>query len=526
MDKYDYDALIVGSGPIGATYARLLVEAGYKVLMVEAGAQESEHAGEHKKNAVAFQKDIDAFVKENQIYNGQNPKQDPTVNLDANAVARNVGGMSTHWTCATPEQLKGLERSTIFTDDEWTALYKRAKDLIGTRTDVLEDSIRQELVLQILKDEETKKNKDFIIWSSSSTILDPIKDKKDDDGEHLFTLWSQCICDRLHFEDTKDKEGAVKCAQLLHFRTNKEQYVRANKYIICGGSILTPQLLYKSGFKPKEKMSKETPTYLRLPALGHNLTEQTMCFCQIVLNKSWINAVADDNHNPYPNDPQKKEAWEKLRAKWKPKVDQHKEETIAQGYEDPLPFPFNDLDPQVTLPLSECYPWHTQIHRDAFSYGAAPPAIDKRTIVDLRFFGMVKPSWDNCVTFEDDIQDGYGMPQPTFKFTLGEEDRENSHRMMQDMEKVAGSLGGYLPGSEPQFLAPGLALHVCGTTAAGKEKEVSCCDLNSKVWDFNNLYLGGLNVIPGSNGSNPTLTAICFAIQGAEDVVSSLKANK
>lgn len=31
--------LIVGSGPIGATYARKLVDAGLKVLMVEMGAQ-------------------------------------------------------------------------------------------------------------------------------------------------------------------------------------------------------------------------------------------------------------------------------------------------------------------------------------------------------------------------------------------------------------------------------------------------------------------------------------------------------
>jgi pyranose oxidase len=244
-----------------------------------------------------------------------------------------------------------------------------------------------------------------------------------------------------------------------------------------------------------------------------------MCFCQVVLKRSWINAVADDDHNPYPNDPKKKKEWEELREKWKPKVDSHKS---AQP-KDPLPFPFNDLDPQVTLPLSEEFPWHTQIHRDAFSYGAAPPVIDKRTIVDLRFFGMVKPNWNNRVWFEDRIQDAYGMPQPTFRFELSEDDRRRSHRMMTDMEEVASSLGGYLPGSEPQFMEPGLALHVCGTTAAGKSDEDSCCNKDSLVWGTKNLYVGGTNVIPGTNGSNPTLTAMCFAIKGAEDIVKKLK---
>ena len=33
------DVLIVGSGPIGATYTRKLVDAGIKVLMVEIGEQ-------------------------------------------------------------------------------------------------------------------------------------------------------------------------------------------------------------------------------------------------------------------------------------------------------------------------------------------------------------------------------------------------------------------------------------------------------------------------------------------------------
>lgn len=47
------------------------------------------------------------------------------------------------------------------------------------------------------------------------------------------------------------------------------------------------------------------------------------------------------------------------------------------------------------------------------------------------------------------LTDAYGTPIPTSFYKLDEEDCTKSHDMMRDMEKVAGALGGYLPGSEP-----------------------------------------------------------------------------
>src|SRR5438552_1398334 len=56
------DVLIAGSGPIGCTFARHLVEGGRTVLMIDAGAQHSHRPGEHLKNAFVYQRDIDKFT--------------------------------------------------------------------------------------------------------------------------------------------------------------------------------------------------------------------------------------------------------------------------------------------------------------------------------------------------------------------------------------------------------------------------------------------------------------------------------
>lgn len=122
-----------------------------------------------------------------------------------------------------------------------------------------------------------------------------------------------------------------------------------------------------------------------------------MTFCQIVLKKEYVQSVIDKPEELDEGDDHT------IRDA----VQQHKK----KHPDDPLPFPFHDLDPNVYTPFSEKYPWHTQIHRDAFGYGEVPADVDQRLIVDLRFFGYVEPNKFNRVTFSAKMRDAFGMPQ-------------------------------------------------------------------------------------------------------------------
>ena len=55
--------LVVGSGPLGATFARKLVEGGCSVLMIDAGPQISKRPGEHLKNTYLYRKNALSFAK-------------------------------------------------------------------------------------------------------------------------------------------------------------------------------------------------------------------------------------------------------------------------------------------------------------------------------------------------------------------------------------------------------------------------------------------------------------------------------
>src|SRR5690349_21403339 len=109
-ERMETDVLIVGSGPVGCTFARWLVPAGRRVIMVDAGAQHSPRPGAHLKNAFVYQRNIDRFTPivqgllqpislppragytttldpisfhpEGGLRSAQNPHQDPAKNLE------------------------------------------------------------------------------------------------------------------------------------------------------------------------------------------------------------------------------------------------------------------------------------------------------------------------------------------------------------------------------------------------------------------------------------------------------------
>ncbi len=525
--QMDVDVLIVGSGPVGATFARKLVEAGRSVFMVDMGAQTSRRPGEHLKNSFLYQRNIDLFasvirghlsvlsvptnttpvmtldpgafqIDEERyrgfVLNNQNPEQDPATNLPGAAVTYGVGGMATHWTCATPRHHPTLERADSYSDDEWNRLYDASEQLLNTNKHEFDDSVRHQLVRDVLQSEYTelpepygvqnlplavKRREDhpeFVHWTGTDTVLGPLADGNQD--SEPFILKEQHRCSRLVLSSDGSRIEYAEITNLMQWET---LHVRANTYIVCCNAYLTPQLLYNSQIRPAP--------------LGRYLTEQPMSFTQIVLKQDHIDAIRSD-------------------PRFTDKIKQHQEESPH----DPLPIPAGDPEPQVWIPVSEDRPWHCQIHRDAFHYGDVAPNVDTRLIVDLRWFGIVQPSYDSYIHFSDRHFDAYDMPQPTFHWVLSEEDRRSQHRMMADMVRAANALGGFMPGSEPTFVAPGLPIHVTGTTRMGTSPDDSVVDTNSKVWGFDNLYLGGNGLIPRGSASNPTLTSVAMALKAAEHI--------
>ncbi|MBW4722186.1 GMC oxidoreductase [Saccharothrix obliqua] len=500
--RIEVDVLVVGSGPVGATFARTLVDGGREVMVVDAGPQLSSRPGEHLKNHLAYQHSHERFGT--LIRGHLHPLSraapaavpDQLISLDAGVATYAVGGMATHWTGVTPRHHPGVERSDVIPAAEWDALYGDAEALLNTRTDLTADAISHQVVLDALADEYAElprpygvqhlpmaaerrtDNPRLVRWTGADTILGPLADGARDG----FVLREQHQCTRLVPTADGSRIAYAEIVDHIAWRTLR---VEATTYVVACGAVLTPQLLHASGIRP--------------PALGRYLTEQPVAFCQVVLRDDLVGRVATD-------------------PRFADRVATHR----ARHPDDVLPIPADDFDPNVWIPVSRGRPWHCQVHRDLPYDGMVPdPDVDERLVVDLRWFGLVDPRPENRVRFSDTARDRYDMPEARFEFSLGEADRVRQHRMMADLHRAAAALGPYLPGSEPRFVIPTLPLHIAGTTRMGSDPGTSVVDTGSRVWGVENLYLGGNGVIPTGTASNPTLTSVALALRAARGILGS-----
>lgn len=521
MKTCELDVLIVGSGPVGSTYAKWLVEAGREVVMLDMGPQYSPTPGENLKNSFPIQRNMGNFTnfikgllhpisvptgtgnipfidpityrpESAFIRNSMNPRQDANKNLDGACAAYAVGGMLLHWTAAIPRQHPKMERAGFISAHEWDSLYSKAEKLLNKHTDLYDDSIRNTVVKEALishlgnklpKDymvqnlpmgaERGVKNKEFVRITGTDNILKPILDGK---AKGKLTILPQHRARKLIVNASR--VTGVEVTDLINGETI---CMRGQVVIVACGTVMSAQLLWTSDIRPS--------------ALGRYIIEHPIAFCQVALSRELVHSMAVDPR------------FEHLRSKKHPL--------------DPLPLPMDDPPPNIWIPVSEDRPWHCQITKDAFHYGDLPANIDDRLIVDLRWFCSIDPRAENRVKFEDDISNEFGMPQPTFEFGFSDEDRVRMHRMMEDMLLSSQSLGGFLPGSEPRFMPWGLCLHLQGSCRMGaKDDGTSVVDPNLKVWGLENLYVGGNCVIPTRNACNPTLTSVALATKSALSIIN------
>ncbi|RZE65890.1 hypothetical protein C0Q98_03830 [Streptomyces albidoflavus] len=510
------EVVIVGSGPTGATYARLVTEAcpSARVLLVEAGPAVTDPPGLHM-TCVA-----DPEERERARVACQGPHQyryalsavsgtahtaarqereralskraglfpvggEGGGGLPAAQAACNVGGMGSHWfgACPRPGESERTDCVPPGTLDEALAV---AETLLGvSSTQFAGSAFASHLERVLAKDLDEGRAPDRTVRPMPMAVTrtaDGVRRAGPDVvlGELLtrpdghFALRPDTLCEKVVVSG-----GRVRGVRLRERATGRVTAVRAPYVVVAADPLRTPQLLHASGVRP--------------PALGRHLNEHAQV--------SLLAEVAGVGHGEQGAD-----------------AAAMSEPTAASVARSGVTWIPHDGDR---------YPLHgmlVQIDPDSVPHlaGAHRP---RRPLVSVHFYTAQEPRFANRVEFSDTEQDWLGMPAMTIHHTPGTRDREVLAFAEAEAIRLAGLLGGPADGERPWTLPSGSSLHYQGTVRMGAVDEgTSVCNPTCRVWGVDNLYVAGNGVIPTPTACNPTLTSVAFAVIGARDIARRLGA--
>lgn len=509
------DILIIGSGPVGATYARILSEQKphAKILMIDAGPKVSEKMGQHVKNMA------DPKAMETAQILSQGPKKTPYPmisvaeramavqrgELSADVLARagthlvldtfddiksnempsismstNIGGMGIHWTCACPTPGNG-EKITIIPENEMDESLAKAREILNVTQSAFAISPESEAILNILNQTlgtnhaENRHAQPMPLacktdevgnryWTASDVILGNTLENPN------FELRSETICRKLNHENGKIIGGEIE-----YIQSGKKETVEAKIVIVAADPLRTPQLLWASGIRPK--------------ALGHYLNEHPFVFTFVELDKDLVKKFAPNRQSSVVNR-------------------QSPDPTVGVFW-----VPFDAPN----------HPFHGQIMHMDLSPMKTAISDDSKHVVGLGWGCLKESNFDDQIVFSETEKDYFGMPKMNFKFQYTDNDLASIEAAKAYQKKVVNSFGKEIKDGEQTLMPPGTSLHYEGTTRMGiKDDGESVCDTYSQVWNFENLFVGGNGVIPIATTSNPTLVSVALAVRSAEKIVEKL----
>jgi len=513
---------IVGSGPIGATYARTLLEGlpDARVIMFEAGPQVTDRPGESVRNIA----DADAKARAREMsqgpqagdhreslgipsatvvegmftarqgthlfdFGGEGSAHAPS--FAAAAGATNVGGQGAHWTCATPSPAFS-EKIPFIADDEWDELIGTAKGLLHVQDAAFADSAVGAAIRSLLAEEFAAELPEGYGISTLPVSGDPQPDGSMRWGGTDFVLGplielGNGIAERFELRDLSlvrrvEREGdRVTGVTVEDLRTRETSFVPADLVVVAADAFRSPQLLWASGIRPA--------------ALGRYLTEHPVVITTVALDAEKMSRFATEDDL---------DAELAQRAK-------HAADPVAAVNRIPFSEPDHPFSLQVMYSENTPFPLPDD----------SPFAGNRWGFVNMGNGLRKRPRVEDGLTFTDDELDYRGFPNFTIGYELTDAEFREIEAATADLRRIGETLGAFV--AEPRLMPNGSSLHYMGTMRMGDADDgTSVADPYSRVWGVDGLIVGGNALIPTANTMNPTLTSVAIAVRGARKAIETL----
>ncbi|MHB9757603.1 GMC oxidoreductase [Streptomyces sp. BYX5S] len=472
------DVAVVGSGPCGAAYIRVLSERrpDLDLATFEVGPLLAGPPGLHVKNIA------DPAARAHAQRRSQGPGPAPADGrlarpgtfllpdgggLPNAAMSSNVGGMGAHWTAACPRPGDGERIGFVPGLDE---LLDEAERLLGVDAHAFDDApfaaeVRARLSDALDGDRPPERRVQpmplavhrapdgAVAWSGTDVVHGEVSR-----NNPRHTLFPEALVTGVVVEGAR--AVGVRVRDLAE---GGEHVVRAARVVVAADALRTPQLLWASGIRPA--------------ALGRHLNDQPQLVYAVRLRDV--------------------------------------------GPVEPGPAAHSGVS---WVPYTDDEPFHGQVMQlDASPVPLADDDVPAPgSIVGLGWFCAKDVRAEDRVEFDDDRKDAYGMPAMRIHYGLTDRDLAALDAARTAVRRAAEALGEPLDDA-PRTLAPGSSLHYQGTVRAGPADDgTSVCGPAGEVWGVSGLHVAGNGVIPTATACNPTLTSVALAVAGARHIAGTL----
>jgi choline dehydrogenase-like flavoprotein len=506
-DRRDVDVVVVGSGPAGSTYARMISDRAphATVLLVDAGPAITTPPGRHSSTiADAAERDgakamsQGPFLSDGQPGNAAAADQErPGLRGDglfllsdgnadirdfpAASASSNVGGMGSHWACCCPRP-SGTERIDCISTRDLDRAFLQAErllDVSAARFDtavngyvrdtlglIFDHGRATDLAVQSMPVAGSRSG-DTPVLHGPGVILQDVFERPRTNA----TLLQNTRARRVLVE-----QGRAVGVELEDVTTGRAATMRARWVVVAADALRTPQLLFASGIKPR--------------ALGHHLNEHAMLAMMVELTGTDLEPTRSTKGGYALSNGPFASAGDGIT--W-------------------IPFTGNDFPCSVQI---------LHINRETL-----PPSLHARTtggpVIAAAAFVAKDVQWDDRVEFSDTELDWAGLPKMSFHYRLTALDERRIATAQSVVTKIS-DIGKPLF-DEVMSMPAGSSLHYQGTYRLGSKNDgTNVCNPNSEVWDVANLFLAGNGLIPTETATNPTLTSVALATIGAEEIVRRL----
>jgi choline dehydrogenase-like flavoprotein len=151
------------------------------------------------------------------------------------------------------------------------------------------------------------------------------------------------------------------------------------------------------------------------------------------------------------------------------------------------------------------------------------PASGERSHFVAVSFAEVLPRPENRVTLDPKRRDAWGIPVLHIDCSHGHEELVRAREQTAALRELAEAAGVTLTQIDETPAPPGSANHECGTARMGDDPANSVLDPHNECWEARGLYVTDGACFPSQGAQNPTLTMLALTARACDHALRTAR---